>query len=96
MVKERAGAVSDGRPKEINNMRGIGKYRDFLELIGNVELPIEEISADMGMAKRNLPVYIERAENDGLEIKKIHKSWGLYAIQLLSPIKDVRAILDRA
>ncbi len=72
-----------------------GKYRDFLELIGHVELPIEEISADMGMKKRNLPVYIEKAENDGLIFKRIRKSWGLYAIKLLSPIDDVRAILDR-
>ena len=59
-----------------------GRYREFLEYIGQYEININDLAADMGIKKSNLHRFIKKAETEGIMFirKKINR--GLHTIQI--------------
>ena len=58
------------------------QYEKFLELLGEIELPVSEIALYLQIARKNLYPEIYRAERAGLRFKKTWAGKYLYSICL--------------
>jgi len=75
-------------------MQPNGKYREFLEMLANVDLPIEDYCHDMKIPRKDIHQYMKLAKLDGITIIKTKQGRRIEKIRVsLAGLEHIRKLV---